>query len=179
MNEYDWDYQEDDDDEGPVDPKSLPKQLRKVIANAKKAEKEARDETAVLRKQVRESNIASVLTSRNVPAKVAKLIPADIEPSTEAIEKWLTDFGDVFSVGQSAPPAATGSTPPTGGQAFINNAATSTGPSPEEIAALQRMQGTAATALPFGGRMDELKSLLESPDLTEERLDALISKGGL
>jgi len=182
MNEYDnWDYQ-DDDDEGPIDPKSLPKQLRKVIRDAKAAEKAARDEAATLRTQVRESVISGVLTSRGVPAKVAKLIPADVESSAEAIDKWLTDYQDVFGSGQPAPAQTTNQTaePSNGnGQQFIDNAATNTGPTPDEIAAMQRMQGTTGTAQPFGGRMEELALKLNDPSLTEEQLDALIAKGSL
>lgn len=180
MNEYDnWDYQ-DDDDEGPIDPKSLPKQLRKVIRDAKKEAADSKAEAAELRKQVRESVVSNVLTARGVPAKVAKLIPADVETSAEAIEKWLADYGDVFGSGQSASTqTATQTADTSNGQQFINDAATNTGPSAEEIAAMQRMQNTSGTAQPFGGRMDELQAKLNDPSLTEEQLDALIAKGSL
>lgn len=180
MNEYsNWDFQDDDDDDGQaIDPRSLPKQLRKVIASAKKEAKEAKDEADNLRKQVRENAISNVLTSKGVPAKVAKLIPADIT-SAEAIETWLADYGDVFGSGQSASTQTTNQADTSNGQQFINDAATNTGPSAEEIAAMQRMQNTSGTAQPFGGRMGELQAKLNDPSLTEEQLDALIAKGSL
>lgn len=176
MNEYDWDYQDDDDD-GPIDPKTLPQKLRKVIASAKKEAKEAKDEADILRKQVREINLSTVLKSKGVSEKVARLIPADVT-SAEAIDTWLSEFGDVFGTPAASPPAAN-QAPATNGQQFIENAAATVGPSAEEIAAMQRMQGTTGTALPFGGRIPELQLKLDDPNLTEEQLDQMIKSGGL
>lgn len=179
MVEYDWDDFQDDDDDQPIDPRSLPKQLRKVIAQTKKEAKEAREEAATLRKENREIVLGNVLKSRGVPEKVAKLIPADVS-SAEAIETWLTDYSDVFTPSSSTPAteqAPSGEQGTSSGQAFIN-AATS-GPSADEIAAMQRMQNTTQTAQPFGGRGEELLAKLNDPDLTKEQLDALILKGGL
>ena len=36
------------------------------------------------------------------PEKVAKLIPSDIEPTSEAVSKWLDDFADVFGLEAAA-----------------------------------------------------------------------------
>lgn len=178
MNEYDWNtLQDDDDDDGqPIDPRSLPKQLRKVIRDAKNEAKQAREEVETLRGQVRERAVADVLKARGVPEKVAKLIPGAVT-SPEAIENWLTEFGDVF--GSPAATTQTATTETSNGQQFIENASTNAGPRAEEIAAIQRMQGTTGTAVPFGGRMEELQSKLNDPNLTEEQLDALIAGGSL
>lgn len=181
MSEYDWNDFEDDDEQ-PIDPRSLPKQLRKVIRDAKAEAKQAKEEAEALRKQNREILVGNVLKSKGVPEKVAKLIPADVT-SAEAIETWLTDYSDVFSPSSPAPAAqaVTGvQSEGSNGQAFINNAAASNGGlSPEEIADAQRMQQTTATALPFGGRAEELMAKLEDPDLTEEQFHDLLKKGGL
>lgn len=176
MVEYDWDFQDDDDDEQPIDPRSLPKQLRNMLKAAKKNEKDALDKVKTLETRNREFVVGQVLESKGVPKKVAKLIPADVT-SAEAIETWLTDYSDVFSPSSTTTEVVEQKTETTSnGQAFINAAG---GPSADEIAAMQRMQNTAGTALPFGGRGEELMAKLNDPDLTVEQLDALIAKGGL
>jgi hypothetical protein len=175
--EYDWDFQ-DDDDEQPIDPRSLPKQLRKVIKDAKAEAKAAKDEAEVLRKENREIHVTNVLKSMGVPEKVAKLIPSDVT-SGEAIKSWLSDYSDVFTPSSSTPAtqAVTGEVVNTNGQAFIENAATANGMSPEEIANAQRMQATATSGQPFGGRHDELMAKLNDPELTEEQFTALLKAG--
>lgn len=178
VSEYDaWDYQ-DEDDEQPIDPRSLPKQLRKVIRDAKAEAKQAKDEADKLRAEHREFVVGNVLKSKGVPEKVAKLIPADVT-SAEAIETWLSDYGDVFTPSSSAPAQQATSGEQT---RQVNDTAATTSPgglSPEEVADQQRMQQAVSTAQPFGGRAEELMAKLNDPDLTEEQLHALIKKGGL
>jgi uncharacterized membrane protein len=184
VSEYDWNDFEDDDDQ-PIDPRSLPKQLRKVIRDAKAEAKQAKEEADKLRQEHREFVVGNVLKAKGVPEKVAKLVPADVT-SAEAIETWLSDYGDVFTPSSSTPaPQATGGeqaqdAPASQGQQFIENAATSNGGlTAEEVANTQRMQQAVSTAQPFGGRAEELMAKLNDPDLTEEQLHALIKKGGL
>lgn len=180
MVEYDWNFQDDDDDdEQPIDPRSLPKQLRKVIKDAKAEAKAAKDEAEILRKENREIHVTNVLKSMGVPEKVAKLIPPDVT-SGEAIKSWLSDYSDVFTPSSSTPAtqASTGEVANSNGQTFIENAATTaTGLTPEEIANAQRMQNTASTAQPFGGKQEELMAKLNDPELTEEQFNALLKAG--
>jgi hypothetical protein len=176
--EYDWDFQ-DDDDEQPIDPRSLPKQLRKVIKDAKAEAKAAKDEAEVLRKENREIHVTNVLKSMGVPEKVAKLIPSDVT-SGEAIKSWLSDYSDVFTPSSSTPAtqASTGEAVNSNGQTSIESAATTAnGLTPEEIANAQRMQNTATSGQPFGGRHDELMAKLNDPELTEEQFTALLKAG--
>lgn len=179
MSGYDWDFE--DDDEQPIDPRSLPKQLRDMLKATKKAEKEALDRVKTLETSNRELVVSRVLESKGVPVKVAQLIPPDVT-SGEAIEKWLSDFSDVFTPSSStsaATQAPTGEQASTTsqGQAFIDNAAVSSGLTPEEIANQQRMQNTAATSQPFGGKAEELLAKLNDPELTEEQFNALLKAG--
>lgn len=180
MVEYDWTYDEDDDAyEAPIDPKSLPKQLRKVIRDAKAEAKAAKDEADNLRKENREIHVTNVLKSKGVPEKVAKLIPVDVT-SAEAIESWLSDYSDLFTPPSSTPAtqASTSDVVNSNGQTFIENAATTAnGLTPEEIANAQRMQNTATSGQPFGGRHDELMAKLNDPELTEEQFTALLKAG--
>lgn len=162
MSEYDWDDVQDEETEQSFDPRNLPKELRKIIRDSKKAEKEARDEVAVLRVQVRDAAVSSVLAARGVPAKIAKLIPQEIV-SADAVEAWLVDYADVFGAASAPAPQA------------VENADI---PSGEDIAAMQRMQATASSGEPFGGRADELMARLSDPSLTKEQLDQLIKGAG-
>lgn len=173
MSEYDaWDFQDDDDDQ-PIDPRSLPKQLRKVIRDAKAEAKQAKEEAETLRKQNREILVGNVLRTKGVPEKVAKLIPGDVS-SPEAIDTWLTEYGDVFGT----PSASTAAPSGAQGQGGADNATTA-GVNAEEIAAIQKMQNVASTGLPFGGKAEELLAKINDPNLTQEQFMDLLAKGGL
>lgn len=162
MTEYDWDFEDEDleEPEQQVTPGNLPKELRKVIRDAKKAEKAALEKAAEFEAQLRKNAVEGVLNARSVPAKVAKLIPADVEASAEAVGKWLDDYGDVFGVSSSA------------GQE--ENANTSAGQDPD-VSAMQRMQDTASTGEALGGSVQQQLERLNDPNLTEEQLDAMIA----
>lgn len=164
MTEYDWDDFEDgeegEEQTPQVSPGSLPKELRRVIRDAKKSEKAALEKAANLESQLRKNAVEGVLTARNVPAKVAKLIPSEVEATPDAISKWLDEYGDVFGVQPGGQQAAQESAP--NGQ----NA---------DIAAMQRMQSTASSGEAFNGSQQELLAKLSDPSLTEEQLDALIA----
>ena len=55
-----------------------------------------RAETA--EKQSRSSTLADILREKGVSPKVAAFVPADVEPTADAIGAWLEEFGDVFGV---------------------------------------------------------------------------------
>ncbi len=76
----------------------LVKTLRKQLKEKSQAEKELADKYAALQGKHRETQLSSVLSSKGVPSKVAALIPGDIEPDEESVDKWLGEFGDVFNI---------------------------------------------------------------------------------
>lgn len=100
------DYDDDDDlleDEQPRD-NSVLKQLRaKAKADAKRIA-ELEQKLTDLSTVTRARSITDVLSSKGLknPAKVAKLIPADVDSSPEGIDKWLSEYGDVFGLEASA-----------------------------------------------------------------------------
>lgn len=91
----------DDDDS------NLVKDLRKQLEAAKKAQATAEATAAELKGAVRQRTLAEVLTSKGVNAKVAALIPTDVE-GDEAVGKWLDDYADVFGITVAAPAAVDG-----------------------------------------------------------------------
>lgn len=94
----DWD---DDDDEFEQDPAAntpLAKKLRKEIKAREKALAEREAELAALRTKDRARTVKDVLGSKGLNPKLSMLIPADVEPTEEAVGAWLDNFADVFGI---------------------------------------------------------------------------------
>lgn len=113
-NKYqDWDDDEDLDLENDSqEPNDLVKKLRKVDRVKEKKIKELETELNQLRSAQRENTIKSVLESKGVSPKIAKFIPADIDPNPETIDSWIEENADVFGLKvskeeQQAPDLAT------------------------------------------------------------------------
>jgi hypothetical protein len=137
VTEYNFD---DADDYG--NDSDLVKRLRAEIAKRDKvlATKDAEFET--LRGEVRRQSVANVLRDMGVKAKVANLIPKDVDPTAEAVTAWVKEYEDVFGSAREATPQESApkteqadSTPGPQGQANV---------APETIQAWQRMQTAEA-----------------------------------
>lgn len=85
----------DHSEEMPSD-SNLVKKLRSKIDELAARAKELETENQSLKGQSRKQTLSSALTTRGYPAKIAAFIPADIEPTDEAIDAWLAEYGDVF-----------------------------------------------------------------------------------
>lgn len=85
----------DHSDEMPSD-SNLVKKLRSKIDELAARAKDLESENQSLKGQSRKQTLSSALASRGYPAKIAAFIPADVEPTDEAIDAWLSEFGDVF-----------------------------------------------------------------------------------
>lgn len=83
----------------------LVKDLRKQLKERSAAEKAAAEELASLREEVRKTRVNDVLKSKNVPEKVAKLMPQSVA-TAEEVEAWLTEYSDVFSLQAANQPSA-------------------------------------------------------------------------
>lgn len=100
-NNQDW-Y---DDDEFDFEEETQPRSSDDVLKKVRRAErakdkqlKEALAELESLRKFQRESTISQVLAEKGVNPKVARFIPSDIDLSSDGINNWLTENGDLFGV---------------------------------------------------------------------------------
>lgn len=89
-----WEYDPEDD----IQASDLVKQLRKQLSESQKKNKELDTELGTLRPQVRKNSVASVLSNLGYNTKIAALLPESVEPSKEAVETWLKDYGDVFNL---------------------------------------------------------------------------------
>lgn len=79
--------------------------MRAQLEAALKQNSELRKQLDTANKQLRAVTVADVLRAKGLKPKVAKLIPADVEPNEEAITKWLDEYGDVFGVENLKEPA--------------------------------------------------------------------------
>jgi len=101
-NNQDWDddFEFEDFDDAPSRGSSddVLKKVRRAERAKDKQLKELQSELEALRKFQREATISQVLAEKGVNPKVAKFIPADIEMSSDSINNWLTDNGELFGV---------------------------------------------------------------------------------
>ena len=91
-------YDEDDDIDFEDGPQDVVKQLRKVNRTLEKRLKELEQEANTAKAQNRQRTVKDVLTSKGINPKVSAFIPQDLEPTEEAVNNWLNEYGDVFGL---------------------------------------------------------------------------------
>jgi hypothetical protein len=159
-----WDDTDDEfeyDDQTGNDPGNLVKTLRKQLKTEAAEKKALNEQLSKLSSQVRESTIGSIVKSRGLPDKVARIIPKDIDPSEEEVTKWLDEYGDVFGMPKE------------------ESNAEKTAELTDNQAAMQQMNRVASTGTAPGGNAQETLAALNSPELTEDQLIKMIEKGGV
>lgn len=87
MSEYDDDY---------TDGTDLVKKLRAKIDELSKVTKELQTENETLKTSERKRSLSSVLQAKGLNPKIAAFIPADLDPTEENLDAWLSEYGDVF-----------------------------------------------------------------------------------
>lgn len=92
---YDDPYDHSDELLGESD-SNLVKKLRSKIDELSSRAKELESENESLRGSARNQALSSALAARGYPAKIATFIPADIDPTDEALDAWLSEYGEVF-----------------------------------------------------------------------------------
>lgn len=139
--------------------------LRKQLEEALQKNKDKDQEIDSLKAFKRERNVADVLSDKNVPAKVAKLIPSDVEATEEGVSKWLNDWSDVFGIQQE------GQTEENSQQ---QNNQPPQGMSEQDVAAQQQMSQVQSGASTAGTTHEQVMSRLMDPNLTEGQLNEMI-----
>jgi hypothetical protein len=94
--DYDALTKDDQDDD------DLVKNLRSALKASVKEKAEMKSELSTMKTTSRERAISDVLKSKGVSEKAAKLLPADIDTSEDAITAWLDDYADVFGIQQNS-----------------------------------------------------------------------------
>jgi hypothetical protein len=153
-----WDDVLDDQDQGQ---QQQGKGLRAQLEAALKAAKAAEDRAAKAESRAREALVGGLVAAKGLPAKVAKLLPADVEATDDAVGKWLDDYADVFSPKPAEPTVS----------------AQDEGAS-DGVADQMGRIGAAVTGAKAPEKEAELLSRLQDPNLTREQLDALVFAAG-
>lgn len=140
MSDYDDDY---DEDLGDGQGSNAVRELRKAN-KAKEAQlKKLSDELAAMRAAVRDRSVKDALTAKGLPEKIARFIPPEATTS-EDVEAWLAENGDVFGV-----------TPPA-------EKADHEQPPAPELSALNRISEVQSSGQPFTNDPDQMRALINS-----------------
>ena len=89
-NDWEDNFGSDDSSDGP-------RALREAYDKLKSENGELKKELSSLSKTVRTSTVATVLKEKGLDPKVADLIPSDVEPTVDAVGKWLEQYGALFT----------------------------------------------------------------------------------
>lgn len=147
--------------------------LRKQLEEALKEMKALRADNEKLQKTARTQTVSTALAKKGLDAKVAKLIPADVAATDEAIGKWLEEYGDVFNLKQdeTAPTAEAGDNP--GPDTSVEDFEAQQ----EYISTMRQMGNVTGGMLP-PAKAQDLLAKINDPNLTAEGLVALINAHG-
>lgn len=148
MSMYDDDdlYEDDGQDAG----STALKELRKANRAKEKQLKELQEELQAMRSSLRERSVKDVLAAKGLPEKIARFIPESATTSDE-VEAWLAENGDVFGV---TPQADTASTTPQQSDPTLD--------------ALGRISQVQSTGQPLSNDPDQLNALIRSAQSPEE-----------
>ena len=157
MSNFEYEDEDDDFTTPSNDSNDLVKQLRKATKQKDKELAELRSQFENLNKAQRERAVKDALESRGVNSKIAKFIPADIDPTEESLSKWLDENGDVF-----------------GFQATPTNQVNT---EPADIAAYQRMNRATDQANTPDSSDDLMQKILSAT--TPDELGDILRQSGL
>lgn len=157
MNEYTWDDEDSEDsfEESEPSQKSLPANLRKLIREKDKQSKILTEENARLHAELLERDRSQILTSRGIPAKVAKLIPSTVTD----VDAWLHEFGDVLPV--KGEPTETAAPVPD-----------------DDMQNMLKMQETSRSAAPDVSVLQTQLGKLANPELAEDEFRKMLKNAG-
>lgn len=150
-------YDEHEYDESNNGPRALREALEKANKRVSELEKANSDLTA----KVSQFSLASVLAEKKVPGNIAKWLKRDnVEPTAEAVDKWLEENGADFGWKPGAQEASEGATAeeaPAQGQQAPQSVLT-----PEEQAQYQLAQAAMSGASGAPGQpLDAMNAAVE------------------
>jgi glycerophosphoryl diester phosphodiesterase len=130
-----YEYDDEDDDTST----DVVAQLRKVNRALEKRAKELEQELSGLKTQTRQRTVKEVLQAKGLNPKIAAFIPHDVDASEEAINQWVTEYGDVF--GAPAQPQEETQSPDVSALSRINNVMATGQPPTVDEDAMARVLG--------------------------------------
>jgi hypothetical protein len=168
-----WDYEEDDADNRPQQQRQESKGggMRAQLEAALRENKELKQKLTTVEADLRREAVARVISAKGLKPKVAKLIPADVDPTDDAIGKWLEEWGDVFGVDNLKVEVEPESKPPVenSGEDDMTNQQYA-----ERLAAMGR--ATSAGGPPM--KDEDVLKKLQDPSLDRKSLMEMINAAG-
>lgn len=165
-----WDNDDDDSADDGGQQRSRGNSLRDKLESALAENKTLKERVDKAEATAREATVSTLVKEKNLDVKVVKLMPKDIEPTREAIDAWLEEFGDLFTV--KADDDTDDDTSQAGGDGDLLDE-----DSQSYAAAMRQIQGVQATgAAPV--KMSDILSKLQDPNLTRDDLMSMISAAG-
>lgn len=151
-------------DETELEESSLVKHLRKEIAERDRILKTKDAELDQVRTVSRNATLSDILKGKNIPEKVARFFPSDVEPTPESVSEWLAGDGDVFvPAGVDAADAES---------TEVTEEPKSPVPS-ETVAAVQKMQSVQAAGTQGASALGSEAVLKEIQNLRGQGADAV------
>lgn len=93
-----WDFDDDNERDTNSDGGKPKGGMREYIKQLQAENAQLKTELAEANQKARQAALSHVMAEKKLPPKVAKLLPPDIDPTTEAIDKWLEEYGEVFNL---------------------------------------------------------------------------------
>lgn len=177
MSENQWWMDEPDEDVEP-EPASAaqnPRDLRSQLKAALKKNKELSDQLGTAQAEARKSNIGNYFRDKGINPKLAKYVPADLDPTSDALDKWVAEDGELFNIVPKADGDA--NKPPGTGDGTSGTPAVPDGNvAPNVQAAWNAINGSTGNALP-AGKMEDLEAAINGA-ADEATLRALLFSHG-
>jgi hypothetical protein len=133
-----------------------PKALRDFAKAQAKQNDALQKQLKTIQDESRARTVQSLIKEKGLPEKVAKLVPADADPT-----EWLTEYGDVF--GAPAAPAQQAQTAQTQ-QAVVDGSPDGTSEIAQNFAELQAMQQLATNQQSAGQANPQYAALQKAAD---------------
>jgi hypothetical protein len=177
-NQQWWDDGDDDGDDGTqgVSPPDNPRDLRNQLKAALKRNKELETQLVSVKGDARKANISNYFRDKGINPKLAKYVPADLDPTDDALNKWVEEDGELFNIrpaeqngDENKPPEGGEGTPGTPGDSGGNVA-------PEVQAAWNSINGATSNALP-PGKHEDLEAAINGAADYESLRKLLFSHG--
>ncbi len=162
FSQFDDEFDDEFDEDETPEPSKVPADLRKALRKAQRENKTMAAQLAEITKANRSRTIKEAISAKGLNPKIAAFIPADVEPTDEAVTKWLSEYGDVFS-----PPSTDQAVEPAEGTPNVD---------PVELAAQQAIIGVEGTVTAPSGLQD-FQARLQGAESTEELLKLIAQSG--
>lgn len=166
---YQW-IEDDDDDDGDDGqkqgkPADLPEPARRHMRKVEKENADLKKQIADLSAAQRKANVSDVLKAKGYDPIIATFIPSTVDTSEEAVGKWLDEHGAVFAKAKTTEDTNDSGT---------DDVDTVPADIAQALGMVTNISGTAQAP----ERIKDLMAQLNDPNLTPEKLDALIIANG-